>query len=129
MVQLAILTGEKAGQSRTFCHFPLQIGRAAGAHLPLEDKGVWNQHACVRFLPGEGFLLEAYPGALMRVNGERTEKSRLRNGDTIEFGSAKVRFWLSSLRQRNLRPREALTWLALAGLLVLQMALIYRLLA
>ena len=39
-----------------------------------------------------------------------------------------MRFGLSATRQRSLRLREALTWLALAGLCFGQVALIYWLL-
>jgi hypothetical protein len=51
----------------------------------------------------------------------------LRNGDVLEFGSIKIQFWLAQVPQKNLRPREVLTWLALAFLALFQVALVYSL--
>jgi len=51
----------------------------------------------------------------------------LRNGDLIELGSAQLRFWFARTRQKTLRLREALTWIALVMLFGTQIGLIYLL--
>ena len=127
MIQLVILTGRKAGHSCVARRFPFQIGRASGAHLVLEEDGVWDRHAAIHFQRDDGFHLESQIGALVSVNGGRIERTRLHNGDLIECGSTRIRFWLAALPQKSLRPREALTWLALAALFALQIGLVYRL--
>ena len=127
MIQLTIFDSDKPGRECLASRFPLRIGRAADADLRLEGDGVWDRHATLRFQRGEGLFLETEPGALVSVNGQRTDRVRLRNGDRIECGSVKMRFWLAAARQRSLRPREFLTWAGLAALLALQIGLIYHL--
>jgi hypothetical protein len=127
VIQLIILDGEKAGHSCVARHFPFQIGRASECGLTVQGDGVWDRHAEIAFQAGEGFLLEPSQGALVSVNGERVARTRLRNGDLIECGSVKLRFWLAPLPQQGLGWRETLTWLGLAALLLLQLGLIYRL--
>ncbi len=95
--------------------------------MVLEADGVWDQHCDILLEPGQGFRLQACPGALTRLNGTPVEGAPLRNGDLIELGSARVRFWLAPMRQRRLWPREALTWVALTLLFALQIFLIYSL--
>jgi hypothetical protein len=125
VIQLVILEGAKAGPPCVARHFPFLVGRSARAHLVLDGAGVWDDHARIDFQPGEGFLLEPCAGALVSVNGERTGRTRLRNGDLIECGSVKLRFWLAPFRQRGLRLREGLTWLALGALFAFQIGLVY----
>ena len=127
MIQLTILNGKQAGSTCVARRFPFSLGRSPKAQLRLEEDGVWDTHAQIHFRRGEGFLLEVSPGALAAVNGQPLSEARLRNGDLIECGSAKVRFWLAPLRQRSLRAREGLTWVALAGLCLAQLLIIYRL--
>lgn len=128
VIQLAILNGGMAGRACVARHFPFQIGRASDAHLPLSGDGVWDRHLEIHFRRGDGFHLQAHPGALVSVNGERLEQARLHNGDCLELGSVKLRFWLAAADQRSLRPRELLTWLTLAALFAFQLGLIYWLL-
>jgi pSer/pThr/pTyr-binding forkhead associated (FHA) protein len=128
MVQLEILSGKKAGTQWVARHFPVRLGRAAAADLCLEDGGVWDQHLELGFDPPRGFVLAVQPDALATVNGEPVREAVLRNGDCIEIGSVKLRFWLGETRQAGLRIREGLTWIALAAITAGQIALIYWLL-
>ena len=128
MIQLVILNGSKAGHACVARRFPFQIGRGADSHLALEEDGVWERHLEIHFVPGEGFRLQTHPGALVSVNNQRVERTRLRNGDLLELGSVQVRFWLAPVAQRRLRPREVLTWVAWGALLLFQLGLIYGLL-
>ncbi len=128
MVQFEITSQGEAGRECRVRRFPFRIGRAPEAELRLEADGVWDRHAVLHFARGEGFFLETEPGALVSVNGRRTERVRLRNGDRVECGSAKLRFWLAPATQRSLVPRELLTWAGLAGLIAVQIGLLYHLL-
>jgi hypothetical protein len=94
----------------------------------LEDPGVWDQHLLLDFDPAEGFVLRVQPNALVRVNGEQVEQATLRNGDEIEFGSAKLQFWLAETRQTGLRLRDAFTWTTIVTACLVQIALLYWLL-
>ena len=128
MIQLTILNGGMAGRECVARRFPFQIGRAPGAHLSLPVEGVWDRHLEIHFCRGDGFHLQIHPGALVSVNGQLVGQARLRNGDCLELGSVKLRFWLAAAAQRSLRAREVLTWLALAALFAFQLGLIYWLL-
>ncbi len=128
MVQLKILSGKKAGAVYVARRFPVRIGRAAAAHLRLEEDGVWDQHLQLDLNRADGFHLSTQSGALATVNGAPLAPTPLRNGDTFEIGSLKVQFWLSETRQRGLRLREWLTWGAIAAISLGQVAVIYLLL-
>ena len=128
MIQLQILSGKKAGTSLVARRFPFHIGRSSAADLCLEEEGVWEQHLEFELALPTSFVLNAQPNALATVNGRRVEQTLLRNGDLIEIGSLKMRFWLSPTRQIGLRFREWLTWSALVLLSAGQVCLIYWLL-
>jgi hypothetical protein len=128
MVQLKVLSGKKAGTTWVARHFPVRIGRAATSDLQLEEDGVWDQHLRLDFDPAEGIVLTALPNALATVNGQPAQRMVLRNGDAIEIGSQRMRFWLSETRQGGLRFREGLTWAGIAAISLGQIGLIYWLL-
>lgn len=117
-----------AGTDITARHFPFRIGRAASAHLQLEEQGVWDQHLELTLDRTSGFSVATAPDALVTINGQPVRECVLRNGDTIEIGALKIRFWLSSVRQYGLFIRETLVWISFVALMAAQIALIYWLL-
>jgi pSer/pThr/pTyr-binding forkhead associated (FHA) protein len=125
MVQLRILSGQMAGDLQVVRRFPFAIGRAAENDLCLTDDGVWENHLALGFEKNEGFTLQAAPAAFTAVNDQPQTAARLRNGDIISFGSAKIQFWLAAPAQRGLRFREAFVWTLIAGVTVFQILLIY----
>jgi len=125
MVQLDFLSGRERGSARFVRRFPCLIGRNASSDLRAEDPGVWDRHLEIDLDLLRGFVLKALPEALVCVNGQPTGQIVLKNGDLVEIGSLKIRFWLERPRQRSLAVREFLTWLALSGLSLGQLALIY----
>jgi pSer/pThr/pTyr-binding forkhead associated (FHA) protein len=128
MIQLHVLSGRLAGENIFVRQFPFHIGRAAGNDLVLDEAGVWDHHLALAFEKGEGFTLATEGGAFAAVNEEPQSAARLRNGDIISFGSAKIQFWLAAPAQRGLQLRELSVWLLLAGVTTFQVFLIYRLL-
>ena len=128
MVQLRIISGTMAGDVQVVRRFPFRIGRSVENDLCLEDAGVWENHLTLEFQKNEGFILQAAPDAFAAINEEPQTSARLRNGDIISFGSAKIQFWLAAPRQRGLRLREFFVWVLLAAVTILQLALIYSLL-
>lgn len=128
MVQLTLLNGKQAGTSWSVRLFPFQIGRATSCHVCCDEDGVWPEHLQISLQPSEGFFAAAPPDVIASVNGAIIQETRLRNGDIIGLGALKILFGLAPTRQRSLRWREALTWLALAALCLGQVGLIYWLL-
>jgi pSer/pThr/pTyr-binding forkhead associated (FHA) protein len=127
MIQLRILSGQTAGDTQVVRRFPFRIGRAPENDLRLEAAGVWDNHLTLEFQKSEGFVLHTAPDAFAAINEEQKQSARLRNGDIVSFGSAKIQFWLAAPRQRGLRLRELSVWLLVAAITALQFVLIYRL--
>lgn len=128
MVQIKILSGNKAGSSWDARHFPVRIGRSSKSHLQLEEAGVWDDHLKLIQDRAEGFVVETHANALASVNGQPIHRALLRNGDTIELGSVKLQFWLSEPRQRSQTLREAFVWVIITAVCFGQVALVYWLL-
>jgi pSer/pThr/pTyr-binding forkhead associated (FHA) protein len=125
MVQLKFLTGKQPGRVCSVQRFPCLIGRSPDAGVRVEEGGVWEKHLELMLCLSEGFILRTLPNSLASINGQRFDRVRVRNGDTIEIGSLKMQFWLDATRQRSLRAREILTWVALGILSLGQVGLIY----
>lgn len=128
MIQLRILSGKMAGDIQVVRRFPFRIGRSSANDLILDDAGVWDNHLTLEFEKGNGFTLQTAPETFAAINEESKTSARLRNGDIVSFGSAKIQFWLAAPRQRGLRFRELSVWLLLAAVTAFQFFLIYRLL-
>ncbi len=125
--RLDILNGRLAGQTRMVERLPFSIGRHAEAGLRLEEPGVWDQHVELEWRFPEGFVARRRADASATVNGQPFTEQRLRNGDVLELGGAKLQFWLGDVSQKRLALREVLVWAALALLAASQLWLIVRL--
>lgn len=128
MFQLSILSGKMAGTVCVARHFPFRVGRNSDADLVSDEPGVWENHLDFQFLPGQGIQANAHGEALMTRNAERVATALLRNGDTLEIGGLKLRFWLSDVALVSHRARELLSWAGLTVLFGGQLAVIYWLL-
>ena len=80
-------------------------------------------------LTNAGVSLTVPSDAIACVNGKPASQVVLRNGDTIELGVVKLRFWLEPARQRGLRLVEVFTWVAFAAVTLGEVLLIYELLS
>jgi hypothetical protein len=128
VVQLKILSGKMAGTLWVARRFPLGIGRGAACGLRLDDAGVWDQHLILELDRTAGFSIKTAPNALVRVNGQASSETLLRNGDTIEVGAVQIQFWLGPVRQGRQYLREALSWGAITAAVLGQIAVLYWLL-
>jgi len=124
MVQFHILSGKQAGARWRARRFPVRVGRTAGNDLRLEEDGVWDQHCVLNFDPAEGFVLSVEPGALLTVNREPAPSARLRNGDSVEIGSARLQFWLNETPQRSQGLREGFVWTLVVAICLVEVALV-----
>jgi pSer/pThr/pTyr-binding forkhead associated (FHA) protein len=127
MVQLQVLSGDRAGTRFCGGHFPIRVGRADDSDLTLPEPGVWPRHFQIVWEP-EGLILVPDANALVSINDAPLRKAVLRNGDVITVGSSKIRFSLSAVRQNSTAVTEWFTWLAVGALCAFQIALVYVLL-
>ena len=127
MVQLKVLSGKMAGTEVVARRFPFRVGRGAGTDLRMEEEGVWESHAELAFEAATGFVLTAGAEALTGVNGEPVRRAVLKNGDCIELGAVKIRFWLAETRQAGVWWRDWLAWAGIAAMTAGQVWVIYEL--
>lgn len=125
MLLLKVLSGKEVGSITEAREFPWKLGRAASSNLVLTAPGVWDEHAEIILLPGEGFHLRANAEALTTINGKPALEGRLRNGDMLGIAGEVIQIFLSSPQPGDLRCREAVTWLGLLILLAAQVYAIY----
>ena len=129
MIQLQVLTGKQAGTRWVARRFPVRVGRSPANDLRLEEDGVWDRHCELNFDAAQGILLALQPNALLTVNQEKVHTPhRLRNGDSIELGSVRLRFWLGDPVLRGSRMREGFVWTLIVAICLGQVALVYWLL-
>lgn len=125
MVQLTILSGRSTGAVHVIRQFPCLVGRAQENQLCLDDPGVWDRHLTLSFQKNAGIFLQTIGQALATVNGLPQTSVRLRNGDLLACGSAKLQFWLAPVPLRGLHFREICVWFMVAAVLAAQIFLIY----
>jgi hypothetical protein len=73
----------------------VRIGRHADNDIRLADRSVHRHHAVIERTPDERFLIadaSGKKGGGLRVNGRRTERVQLCDGDVIELGRARLKF-------------------------------------
>ena len=128
MIRLQVINGGRAGEVFEVSHYPAVLGRSAALPICLEDPGVWDKHARIELDPAEGFSLVIEPKAIGSVNGNPVESARLRNGDLIDLGSARLRFWISDPERKSLVWREAVVWIGLVGITIAEGLVLFFLL-
>lgn len=72
-----------------------RIGRHRDNDIRLADRSVHRHHAVIERTPDEAFLItdvSGKDGGGVRVNGQRTERVQLSDGDVIEIGRARLKF-------------------------------------
>ena len=73
----------------------IRIGRHEDNDIRLADRSVHRHHAVIERTAEEAFVItdvSGKDGNGVRVNGERTPRARLADGDMIELGRARLRF-------------------------------------
>jgi hypothetical protein len=79
-----------------------RIGRHRDNDIRLADRSVRRRHAVIERTPHEAFLIidiSGRRGGGVRVNGRRTQRVQLSDGDVIELGRARLKF-------ETVRPEE-----------------------
>jgi hypothetical protein len=122
-----IVAGDPEGsQIFSLDRLPLSVGRRSGECL-INRTGVWDGHI-VLSRDAEGWIV-ATPhteAAVFRGGEQLGPATRIKNGDGLDLGSARLLFRISPPRQRTLRMLETFTWSGLVILVVAQILLMRR---
>ena len=114
------------GASRIFSWrcLPVSVGRR-GADFSLDRPGVWDHHL-VLSRDSEGWIVATpHAEAAVFLEGKQLgPATRLRNGDRLDLGSARLIFRISDCCQRTLWALETVTWLGLIALVGFQIILL-----
>jgi pSer/pThr/pTyr-binding forkhead associated (FHA) protein len=124
MIQFQILSGKQAGHRWVARRFPVRIGRDVANDLRLEEAGVWDRHCEVRLDAATGFVLAVQSQAILTLNHEPVQTALLRNGDSLELGSVRLRFWLADPVVRTFRVGEWFVWTLVSAIALGEIALI-----
>ncbi|MBG88640.1 MAG: hypothetical protein CMO80_17305 [Verrucomicrobiales bacterium] len=113
MVQLELTAGKKK-EIFPVNSFPCNIGRGSKNNVRLKSRGVWDEHASLVFQQEHGFSIITQSHGSLIVNGDSCDRARLKNGDTIELGSARLRFWLAPIQAPSSENTDLLFWSVIA---------------
>ncbi len=127
MVQLSVISGKYNGSKKIVERLPLIVGRDESADFRIEDEGIWDKHFQIIHKPADGYFLEVFEPALVSVNDAYVNNTRLKNGDTIQAGAVKFKFWLSEVEQKKFVFHEIMLWASLFLITISQIFLIYYL--
>jgi pSer/pThr/pTyr-binding forkhead associated (FHA) protein len=86
---------DRPGEPMALAGALIRIGRHEDNDIRLPDWSVHRHHAVIERTPDQAFVIadvSGKDGSGLRVNGERTARARLADGDVIELGRAKLRF-------------------------------------
>ncbi len=93
-----LIVADEAGKSHNIDFGLLRIGREADNDVQLMYDTVHRYHAILERTPeAEFYILDVSgcDGNGVRVDGERIQRARLRGGELIEIGPAKLQFQLA----------------------------------
>ena len=94
--------------------FPFTLGKAKSCDLQIVAKGVWDKHLILDNAGEKGITATPISDAFIMINGVSQGKTvRLKDGDLLGLGAAKLRFWLAPLGQTDRSVFDALIWIAL----------------
>jgi hypothetical protein len=91
----AWLTVERAGGTVALTGQVVRMGRHRDNDIRLTDRSVHRHHAVIERTPDETFVIadvSGKGGSGVLVNGLRTERAQLSDGDVIALGRARLRF-------------------------------------
>jgi len=124
-IRLERVDDTTAGDPIEARRFPFTLGQAKSCDLRIVAKGVWDKHLILQDDGEKGITATPCSDALVIINGVSQGKTvRLKHGDLMGLGAAKLRFWLAPLGQADRSAFEALVWAALLLLGLSQVAVI-----
>ncbi len=94
VVYLLVLEGKRKGDRIYMRESPLFIGRDKGMDIIFDDPSVSREHAVLYFYKNRFEIKDLGSTNGIIINGRRSDKSELKNKDTIKIGKILLRFIL-----------------------------------
>lgn len=110
MLQLRVTVPPGGPAVAELHRFPAHVGRDTDCDARVEGAGVWGHHLRIDLDPKVGFSVGVCQGAVARLNGEPLTRARLRPGDQLDLGAARIEVGLSPARRRSFALGEATFW-------------------
>lgn len=91
-ITIQIMRGDQLVSTQVFERDLIKIGRLASAHLKLEDLKVARIHAVIELTNGgrDVSIIDMGSAEGTFLNGEKTQKGKLKDGDTVTVGETKL---------------------------------------
>jgi len=92
MATITVILGDQQIGTHAMKHHPFSIGRDASCDVPIENIGLSRKHCRFLFEGGKYFVEDAGSSNGTFVNGERIQKSEVKDGDEVQAGKFKLVF-------------------------------------
>jgi TonB family protein len=90
-IKFDIYRGEQYVRTETFTEPIIKIGKVASSHLRLEDDLASRMHAMIEVAgPDKVYIIDLGSASGTFVNGQKSNKARLQNGDEIVVGETRL---------------------------------------
>ena len=90
LLTFKIHEGGRLLREQTLEQSVIKIGKVPSAHLQLADESVSRMHAIVEVTRDEVHLIDLGSTGGTFVNGQKINKAKLVNGDTIQIGKSRI---------------------------------------
>jgi adenylate cyclase len=94
MPKLQIIEGNDAGREAEIAKSPFLLGRGKNADLVIRDPSVSRLHALVLLEKDGAVIVDQKSNNGVRLNGERIERSPLKDGDVVGLGNTRIKFFM-----------------------------------
>ncbi|MDH5674141.1 MAG: AgmX/PglI C-terminal domain-containing protein [Myxococcales bacterium] len=102
-----IYEGGQHTRSESYNQDVIKIGKLDSSHLRIDDEAVSRMHSVIEVSgPGEVYIIDLGSASGTIVNGQKVNKSKLENGDQIQFGNtiAQVELTAAAVEQAPQAP-------------------------
>jgi len=110
MIELRLLNQRGTGRSFRVEAAPVRLGRRPGLDVVVAEPGVWDFHAKIEQNSAGWLIVMPQGQAIISVNDLPALQHRLRQGDVLTLGSARLQFSVGSAPLKPLRFREWSVW-------------------
>ena len=118
MIELRWLNQRGTGRIFRLESAPILLGRRLGLDVVVAEPGVWDVHGKIEQDSDGWFTVAPQGAATLSVNDQPVLQHRLRQGDVLTLGSAKLQFSVGAAPQKSLRFHEGSAWFQIVAVIL-----------